>query len=130
MTQASEETFREKVRAIFAERFGDGARVLDAAVDGVFTAAVVAAYPDLGVERAADLAFHLSDWRSDGAFLLALSLAPERFTAQEVAEGVMAFLIHAPNHVVAAAKLGGFPVSDIFEVGTLAGDREPNDPAV
>ncbi len=31
----------------------------------------------------------------------------------------MAFLIHAPNHIAAAAKLGGFPVSDVFEVGAV-----------
>ena len=77
------------------------------------------AFPDLGADQAAELAFHLSDWRSDGAFLVALSLAPERFTPAEVADGVMAFLIHAPNHVAAAAKLAGFPVSDIFEVGAV-----------
>ena len=127
MTQVSEdgETFRETVRAIYAERFGAAARMLDLAADEPFCAAVAAAYPHLDVERAYDLAFHLSDWRADAAFLVALSLAPERFTPAEVEAGLTAFLIHAPNHVAAAAKLGGWPVADIFEVGALNAASEP-----
>ena len=42
----------------------------------------------------------------------------------------MAFLIHAPNHIVAAAKLGGFPVSDVFEIGALSEKAPPKDSAV
>jgi hypothetical protein len=89
---------------------------------------VVSAHPDLEPHVAADLAFHLSDWRKDAAFILALSLAPQRFTPRDVEQGVMAFLIHAPNHVAAAAKLGGWPITEVFKVGAL--DGKPKEPAV
>jgi hypothetical protein len=98
--------------------------------DEEFHAAVARAYPDLDTERAHDLAFHLSDWREDGVFLVALALAPERFTPEEVEYGIRAFLIHAPNHIAAAAKLAGWPVADIFEVGALDAAFERRDPAV
>lgn len=68
-----------------------------------------------------DIAFHLSDWVADAAFLVALHLFPERFTDAQVEEGIESFLIHAPNHVGAAAALGEHPIEDIFEVGALRG---------
>lgn len=68
-------------------------------------------------DRSADIAFHLSDWSSDAAFIVALHLFPERFTPEEIREGVEAIIIHAPNHLAAAAELGGYPVNDIFELG-------------
>jgi hypothetical protein len=76
---------------------------------------------DLSVERAYDIGFHLSDWHADAAFLVALHLFPERFTASEIEDGVFAFLHHAPNHVAAAAALFGHPVEDIFEVAARSG---------
>ena len=38
-------------------------------------------------------------------------------TPEEVEECLVAFLIHAPNHVMAAANLAGFPPSDVFKTG-------------
>ena len=72
---------------------------------------------ELDAKTASRLAFHLVDWNGEAAFLVALLLFPERFTPEEIREGVTGFLIHAPNHVAAAAQLGGWPVGDIFEVG-------------
>ena len=68
-------------------------------------------------QTARDIGFHLSDWHAEGAFLLALHLYPSSFSQTEIAEGVRDFLIHAPNHVAAAAALADCPVSDIFETG-------------
>ncbi len=68
-------------------------------------------------DKAYDIAFHLSDWSSDAAFIVAVHLYPERFTPEEIREGVEAIIIHAPNHLAAAAALGSHPVEDIFEVG-------------
>jgi hypothetical protein len=73
---------------------------------------------------ARDIAFHLTDWASDAAFIVALQLFPERFTAAEIESGVEGFLIHAPNHVAAAAVLSGHPIEDIFEVGALNGPAD------
>ena len=72
-------------------------------------------------ETAREIAFHLTDWSDELAFLDALRRAPETFTVEEIRSGVTAFLIHAPNHIAAAAKLAGWPIDDIFEVGALDG---------
>jgi hypothetical protein len=68
--------------------------------------------------------------RADAAFLLALHLRPEAFTQEEIDDGITNFLVHAPNHVAAAAKIAGHPVTDVFEIGALDGygDR-PSAPA-
>ena len=73
------------------------------------------------VEIARDIAFHLTDWHWEADFIVALTLFPERFTPDEIRSGVEAFIVHAPNHVAAAAKLWGFPVTDAFEIGALDG---------
>jgi hypothetical protein len=52
---------------------------------------------------------------SDAAFIMALHLFPERFTREEIEDGVQGFVIHVPNHVAEAAKLLGHPAQDIFE---------------
>ncbi len=74
-------------------------------------------------EKAMDIAFHLSDWSSDAAFLVALHLFPDAFTEEEIREGMMMFIIHAPNHVAAAAALAGDPIRNIFEIDGLI-DKE------
>lgn len=70
------------------------------------------------------VAFHLLDWSPDAAFLVALALFPERFTDEEIATGVINLLIHAPNHLAAAAKLAGYPIEDTFEVDALSESRD------
>lgn len=49
----------------------------------------------LSPEQAHEVGFHLVDWNSDAAFIAALLLFPEQFDAEEIAEGVEGFLIHA-----------------------------------
>lgn len=60
--------------------------------------------PD-GCTNSEEIAFHLSDWGSDAAFIVALHLFPERFTDKEIQEGVLSFLTHVPYHVAEAKKL-------------------------
>jgi hypothetical protein len=111
---------REKVAAIFRELAGDragtlAATTLPAGITSTITAALIA--KDAGeaeILHADEIAFHLTDWSSEAAFLVALHLFPERFTPEEIREGVEAFLIHAPHHVIAAARLAGHPTDDIF----------------
>ena len=113
-----------KMLAIFRELAGDracrldGARLASEAVAKMGTA-LPADYPP---QVASDIAFHLGDWSSDAAFLVALHLFPERFTEEEVAHGVSNLVVHVPNHLAAAAKLAGHPVEDIFGVGALRSD--------
>lgn len=63
----------------------------------------------------------MTDWNYDAAFITALLLFPERFSPEEIGEGIRAFLVHAPNHLAAAAKQFGYPVEDIFQVGAVEG---------
>jgi hypothetical protein len=81
-------------------------------------------------KRTRDVAFHLLDWSSDAAFLVAWMLYPNRFNREEVKAGVTAFLVHAPNHIAAAAKLSGWPSEDVFKVGALTPDGRKSDRAV
>lgn len=73
---------------------------------------------------AQDIAIHLVDWQFDGLIIVAITMFPERFTQEEIRRGVIMFLVHAPDHIAAAAKLGGWPVKDIFEVGALDGRED------
>jgi hypothetical protein len=110
---------REKVRALFAEMAGERARALDGSIfPAGITSTVIAALlgpgvTDEEVRHADQIAFHLTDWNSDAAFLVALHLFPERFTPQEIRAGVDLFLVHVPTHVLAAARLGDYPVAEL-----------------
>jgi hypothetical protein len=109
----------DKVEAIFRELAGDRAAMLigtrlPASITSTITVALAAEAGDDEILHADQIAFHLTDWNSEAAFLVALQLFPERFTPEEIREGVEAFLIHAPHHVIAAARLAGHPTDDIF----------------
>jgi len=62
----------------------------------------------------------------DAKFITALLLFPERFSREEIRRGLADFLVHAPNHVIAAAKLYGHPVKDVFGVGALEPESRDN----
>jgi|SRR5438477_5292988 len=117
---SAHDSFRQKVDVLLSELVGDRAPRLSEPqaqqTRDTFTRALSA---DYSPEVAREIAFHIVDWASDAAFLLAVHLFPERFTPEELIAGVDMLLIHAPNHLAAAAKLAGHPVEDIFEVGAL-----------
>lgn len=112
------DSVQRKVESIFGEMAGERADALSASQFPENVAAVIAhslTTEDYSTALANEIAFHLTDWNGDAAFLIALHLFPERFTADEICEGVRRFLIHAPNHVAAAARLAGYDIEDIFE---------------
>ena len=127
MKESSEKALRAKTGLVLAES-GRGAAPteLGLGVEEPFLSRIREAFAELPAQAAYDLAFHLSDWKADAAFLFALHLAPERFSKEEVKAGITQFLIHAPNHVAAAAKLGGWPSEDVFGIGALDGQESPN----
>jgi len=102
------ESVKRKVAAIFAEIVGDRANRLDGSViaEPAMSALAHALTEQYG-EQANDIAFHMADWNSDAAFVVAVHLFPERFTPEELATGVGLFLMHAPNHIRAACELTG-----------------------
>ncbi|CAN7178190.1 hypothetical protein LJR090_000484 [Bosea sp. LjRoot90] len=72
-------------------------------------------------EEAREVAFHMTDWLDDLHRYVKFCENPDESTPAAVNDMLLAFLIHVPNHMAAAAKLyAGFPVSDIFGVGAIA----------
>jgi hypothetical protein len=73
-----------------------------------------------------DVAFHMTDWLDDLARFMRFCDAPSQWQDEEIEDMLLAFLVHVPNHVAAAAKLlTGLPVTDVFGVGAV--DNESND---
>jgi hypothetical protein len=103
------ESVCRKVLDIFARLVGDRAVRLDGSV--IATPAMHAITEALagehGLEKANDIGFHMADWNSDAAFIVALHLFPERFTPEEINAGLGLFLVHAPNHIREACRLTG-----------------------
>lgn len=114
-------TVEQKVLAVFREIAGERAGQIEVAIPTAQRAIAQALASEHPIQVARDIAFHLTDWQSDAAFIVAVILFPERFTPDEIRSGVEGFIVHAPNHAAAAAKLGGFPVTDIFEIGAVGG---------
>lgn len=114
----------KKVQEIFTELVGARAEILrgdrfPAAIASTITAALSG--PGSGEEEileADNIAFHLTDWQAEAAFLVALHLFPERFTPEEIQSGVEGVLIHAPAHVIEAARLAGHSTQNIFHEDT------------
>lgn len=106
----------DKVLDIFAKLVGERARHLDGAVMAIpaMDAITAALAPEHGIEKANDIGFHMADWNSDAAFIVALHLFPERFTPEEIDEGIGLFLVHAPNHIREACRLTGSYVWENF----------------
>jgi len=107
---------QQKVAEIFRELVGERAGRLSgshylADVNSRITTALVTEGKEEDVLRHDGIGFHLIDWQAEAAFLVALSLYPERFTDEEIREGIEAFLNHAPSHVAEAARLAGVPIT-------------------
>jgi hypothetical protein len=118
---------QDTVIAIFRELAGDRAERLEgsrylADVNTRITEALSDAKTDdeKSLLRKDSIGFHLSDWQREAAFLVAISLFPERFTDEEIREEVDSFLIHAPAHVIEATRLGGYSTENIFLEDTNA----------
>jgi len=109
--------YQETVDAIF-EFAGDRRNMIDPnrPATAVIERMAHVLEPSLGKEHAREVAFHLSDWSADAAFLVALHLFPEMFDDEMTLDGLMGAVVHAPNHMAAAARLAGFPVHDSFKI--------------
>jgi hypothetical protein len=118
---------RAKVAAIFREIVPERAeRLCDGLCDGAVANAVKSALQagnDLSEPHAYDIGFHLSDWHAQAAFIVALHLFPERFTPSEIADGVLEFFAHAPNHVAAGAALFDMPIDLEYVAGEVKDSR-------
>lgn len=113
---------RAKVQSIFQKIAGDRAARLradhyPAAINDLITSAILGGELESNIDdpvRLDGIGFHLVDWNSDAAFIVALLLYPEEFTDEEIREGVELFLVHAPAHCLEAARLGGYSTENPF----------------
>lgn len=74
-------------------------------------------------DAADDLAFHMTDWLDDLARFAEFCAEPDKWKDEEIKDMLLSFLVHVPNHVAAASRLlTGFPVTDVFGVGSVEND--------
>lgn len=120
------ERLEEKVRGCFPEvPDGQYARLApDRSASLAMDTMTEALEQKYGLERASEIAFHLCDWNSDAAFIVAFLLYPERFKKDEIEAGVELFLIHAVAHVMAAAHWAHKPLEDVFDLNLMLEAKE------
>lgn len=123
---------RDKVQSIFEELVGDRAAILKgdrypSEINDRITSAILGGELGSSINDPVKLdgiGFHLVDWNSDAAFIVATLLFPEEFTDEEIRDGVERFLVHAPAHCMEAARLGGYSTDNPF-----LDDDEQNPPS-
>ncbi|HEV7279150.1 MAG TPA: hypothetical protein VGN57_02955 [Pirellulaceae bacterium] len=105
--QKVQESWESKVREIFQQTFGERSRAIlgHQPFSDADRLLIDAHREDWGDLKAADIAFHMTDWKADAAAIVALHLFPEKFTPEEAQLLVQDFLIHAPSHIRAACVL-------------------------
>ncbi len=110
----------DKVMTIFREMAGDAADRLSgsrylADVNTRITSALAGdnASEDV-ILRQDGIGFHTVDWQNEAAFVVAVCLYPDRFTDEEIRDGVESLLLHAPAHLLEAARLGGYSTENFF----------------
>ncbi len=111
------DSVRDKTWEIFAEVFGSRADLFKGGIaarsaNDILSAALAEDYEPLIAD---EIAFHLVDWETDAAFLVAFMLFPERFTKAELQAATEVLLLHVPAHLMAAARLAGHDSTDIFK---------------
>lgn len=81
---------------------------------------VVALEAERSSAVARDVAFHMTDWLDDLSAYVDFCRNPSSYTPEQVNSILLAFLLHAPNHLAAASKLfADIPVTDVFGIGAV-----------
>lgn len=79
----------------------------------------------LANDDAVDVGFHMYDWLENLEEFWAFTQHPNSLNDEDLDKMLMSFLLHAPNHIAAAAKLyTGEGLTDIFGVGICDDDIE------
>ena len=116
MESDAHESVRTKVHQLFVELAGTRGDLFRGGIPARQANNVLgqALADEMDPLKADEMAFHLLDWETDAAFLVAIMLYPERFTPEELKAGADMFMVHVPAHILSAARLGGYPAKDIF----------------
>jgi hypothetical protein len=116
MMMGMSDALHAKVLAIFAEMVGERAKRLDGCIIAEPAMSIIgdAFATEYDQETAHSIGFHMADWNSDAAFMVAVHLFPDKFTADEIRDGVELFLCHAPNHIREACRITGQYVWESF----------------
>ena len=109
----------DKVIALFREWVGQRAEVLERFPADVITRIASALAEGKTQEsdllRADSIGQHLVEWHREAAFLVSLTLFPEKFTNEEIRKEIDSLMWDVPAHILEAARLGGYPVENIFK---------------
>ena len=99
-----------KARAIFAKAFGArGDGLFESSSTAAMTETIASAFArEMDPGKAGDIGFHLGDWASDAALLLALHMFPEKFTPTEIRHVTDYLAAGLPHHCAALATHFGY----------------------
>lgn len=104
---------KDKVLEIFRGLVGDKADKLSAThfpadINDRITSALAKENPewtDEEIIKNDQIGMNLVDWHRDAAFIVALTLFPERFTDKEIQDEIRSLIIHVPAHIKEAESL-------------------------
>jgi hypothetical protein len=109
--QAAEDSARKKTSEVLGQaRFRLSQRALLQRQRAARKAIEVALAKSHGERDARKIAFHLSQWLEEAAFLVALSLDPKKFSKAEVEAGVSSVLTNVLDDMWDAALVAGYPL--------------------
>jgi hypothetical protein len=109
--EAAQGSARQKISEVLGEaRFGLSKRALLQRQRAARKAIEAALRDKYGARDARDIAFHLSQWVEEAAFLVALQLDAKRFSKAEIEAGVTGVLANVLDHIWEAARVAGFPL--------------------
>lgn len=114
MDEHESRQIHDKVVQIFSEIVPERSERLDFFKDNDHATDAIAVALAEDTPRHEEMAFHLSDIRTDAAFLVALHLFPERFTPQEISAGVWQFMAHVPYHIKMAIETADMQFEEDF----------------
>ena len=110
-TQAARRSARAKTSEVLGPTlFGLSERALRQRQRAARNAIEAALAKKHSLGEAGDIAFNLSAWFEEAAFLVALQLDPKRFTKEEIEASVSGVLATVLDHVWEAARVAGHPL--------------------
>jgi hypothetical protein len=123
--QAAQRSARQKISEVLGQaRFGLSKHALLQRQRAARKAIEAALRDRYGARHARDIAFHLSQWLEEAAFLVALQLDPKRFSKAEIEAEVTDVLANVLDHIWEAARVAGVVPLPCLDSENLDDDDE------